>query len=889
LVRVIMIKRIVVLMIFAGLCVSVARGTTTASGDVNPSNTTSWVAWGTVFCGVNGVGDVRVDNGSDAFSRHCRMGYNPGSFGEITVTGAGSTWTNSEDFSVGYEGAGTLNITDGGFVQNDGATFVARYAGSVGEINFNNGVLTTGSFWGAVSDLHGFGTINTKSLISDVDMIFAATADLTQTLTLTSPGQSIFVNLDIDGSTPLGVGYSGEGSMRISDGMDVQSTCGYLGYKSGSTGEVSVSGSGSTWNNTTNLFVGGNGDGVLNITDGGVVNVVTINIINDIYSSVIAYEPGSTGVATVSGPGSSWTNGSFNEYGLSVGNGGSGTLAITNGASVNNSYGAIGKEASATGVVTVSGVGSTWINSKDLYVGDEGDGTLNITDGGSVNSRVGNIARESGSIGSATVSGSGSTWTSSSVYVGDKGDGTLNVIDGGAIITGGVLVGYNGDGTLKITNGATVDADGYCYIGRESRSTGTVTVSGAGSTFTNSKGLYVGFNGKGTLNITGGAMVSSETASLSFGSGSDNTATISGAGSTWWNSSELTVGNSTLDINDSGFVRSGSASIGYGASDTGGMVTVSGTGSTWTNRFDLRIGLSSNSNGTLSITDGGAVSSGYAYLGYRSGSSGTVTVSGAGSNWISSGWFYVGEDGNGVLNVTSGGAVNFGIGYIGHESGSTGSVTVSGAGSTWAIRRNLTIGEGGAGSLDITDGGLVSVAEVLTIDKYGDADSFINMSSGGMLALAGAGANSIEAFLGLVQGSDAIRYWDESASDWADITAAIEGVDYVLDRLVAGDLTGYTVLTVRLVPMPGDTNYDNVVDDLDYGNLLAQFGGSPGDESADFNGDGRVDLADFAILRGHFGSGVASPGPESRAVTPEPATLTFLALGGLVVLRRRRF
>jgi hypothetical protein len=99
-------------------------------------------------------------------------------------------------------------------------------------------------------------------------------------------------------------------------------------------------------------------------------------------------------------------------------------------------------------------------------------------------------------------------------------------------------------------------------------------------------------------------------------------------------------------------------------------------------------------------------------------------------------------------------------------------------------------------------------------------------------------------------------------------------------------------LTAIVVPDPatmGDTNEDGVIDELDFGNLVAQFGGDPDDESADFNGDGRVDLNDFVIMRENFGFGVGlAPDAEFLAATPEPATLSLLALGGLVVLRRRK-
>jgi len=58
--------------------------------------------------------------------------------------------------------------------------------------------------------------------------------------------------------------------------------------------------------------------------------------------------------------------------------------------------------------------------------------------------------------------------------------------------------------------------------------------------------------------------------------------------------------------------------------------------------------------------------------------------------------------------------------------------------------------------------------------------------------------------------------------------------------------------------IPGDTNGDGSVDATDFANLVAQFGGPPGSDSADFNGDGFVDLADFVIMRANFGTSVSS-------------------------------
>ena len=56
-----------------------------------------------------------------------------------------------------------------------------------------------------------------------------------------------------------------------------------------------------------------------------------------------------------------------------------------------------------------------------------------------------------------------------------------------------------------------------------------------------------------------------------------------------------------------------------------------------------------------------------------------------------------------------------------------------------------------------------------------------------------------------VTGTDAIRYWDDSISDWADITGAMPDTDYTLAYIddSGSDLYGYTVLTVWAIPEPG--------------------------------------------------------------------------------------
>jgi hypothetical protein len=97
-------------------------------------------------------------------------------------------------------------------------------------------------------------------------------------------------------------------------------------------------------------------------------------------------------------------------------------------------------------------------------------------------------------------------------------------------------------------------------------------------------------------------------------------------------------------------------------------------------------------------------------------------------------------------------------------------------------------------------------------------------------------------------------------------------VEAVFQGLTAGDATG-----------------DHQVNMTDFGAIARNWGQSGKAWSdGDFNGDGVVDTVDFGIMARNWGWTLPPAIPTlSETPIPEPATLLLLALGGLVLVRRR--
>ncbi len=69
-------------------------------------------------------------------------------------------------------------------------------------------------------------------------------------------------------TSDLIVGEYGPGTLDVLNGGRVESGTGYIGYEAGSVGTANVSGAGSQWIASSDLYIGYEGAGNLNITGG---------------------------------------------------------------------------------------------------------------------------------------------------------------------------------------------------------------------------------------------------------------------------------------------------------------------------------------------------------------------------------------------------------------------------------------------------------------------------------------------------------------------------------------------------------------------------------------------------------------------------------------------
>ena len=112
---------------------------------------------------------------------------------------------------------------------------------------------------------------------------------------------------------------------------------------------------------------------------------------------------------------------------------------------------------------------------------------------------------------------------------------TLNMPTDHALSVTEEYVGYNGKGA--VTQSAGTNNAAVLYLGYSAASNGSYSISGG--RLSSSDTEWIGYSGTGILNIQNGGQVSNRTGFLGGNSGSTGTVTVDGIGSKWTNSSRL--------------------------------------------------------------------------------------------------------------------------------------------------------------------------------------------------------------------------------------------------------------------------------------------------------------------------------------------------------------
>jgi len=846
-----------------------------AVGHLDGSSGSGNVQWlsqltaGTLLVGGFGDGTFGASDGGKIISTTTLIGDQATSTGSLTICYGGS-WTNSGSATVGVSGTGTLDVywasaSIGGTLD----------IGAKGTFNLENSTVSTRSFSNTKGGTFDFpyGTLtvdggtfqdSSPTLVLDGDWWSGEPAVLELK---NNVGSSFCKDLIV------GDNYRG-GSLTISGGTQFSSDNAYIARLSfgEQNSTVTVTGAGSTWNSNGSVYVGGSasavGDtGSLTVTSGGHVGVTgTLKVWN-------------TGTVTLNGGSietQSFDNsagGTFNFY--------DGTLTVSGGTWSDTAADLIisGNTAAALPHLVLDNVTSS-ATYGSVYVGSGNPGQLTVS-GGTDLTNTGQVQIGRYAAGTAAADGAGTTWNTGTQFIGvfGGGDGTLNISGGGQVTNAGGRMGYSAN------------------------TQGSVSVDGGGSAW-NCTYLDVGEYGTGYLSIGNGGTVSSTNTWVGRYAGASGDVYLTGAGTKWTNSGSLYIGGDTAAVGGTGMVRVyNGAQLDVGGTlklwdwDNGTLIIDGGT--VTAHGFESAGGSFRFLDGTMTV-GGGPLNFAARHLsisGMWTDEKPTFVLDGAVGSTC--GELTVGTSYEGTMNIQNGATLTtMGDSLIGRFNGSKGTMTVTGSGTSWTTTGNLHLGGysgglGGLGTLNVNSGA-VKVNNLLKIWDAGTANlsggtlsaATIDHTHGGTFNFTG-GVLHVGMFQGnLVNQGGAICPGGSPGltTVQGDLVMNAGLIEIELGGLLRGDLYDAIVVT-GLLEVGGTLDvllYDdgsgpfapqleNTFDILDWGSLTGQFG--------------QLNLPTLAAGLDWDTSALYTTG--DLRVVPEPATLSLLALGGLAALRRR--
>ena len=659
---------------------TVADGTAVIKGALiaGPTGTTRG---GGVSIGYDSSGQsaqLSVNAGATVTATHTTIGSDPTSSGTLIVNGVGASYTDMIDAADTFASRGNMTIGYNDLGSNIATGLIQPSAIATAVVMVENGATLTEQGSGA-------------SIGYSVNSAGAVTIETGGLWNLASNGVSGGLGVGRQGSGTLDVLSGGSVAIGaplalISNGTSVTSGGLGVGQVAGGAGTIVVSGAGSQLSTLNGFIIGGGGQGVLDILNGGTVVVRAAGV--SVGATVGA---SSTGTIVVGGSGAAAAlnfaaaSGTVAAAGgLTVGLASRGTLVVADSGTIGMSGTgglAVGGNAGSFGTVSVGGTATAALISlatAGVTVGNSGTGVLSVTSLGTINLN--------GSSGLAVGSAVGASGTV--IVGGTAGNAAIN------LSTASVQVGGSGSGVLTLNNLGTLNLGGAggLTVAANAGSTGTVTVNG-------------GILTEGTA--SSGATVGS-------GSGAQGALVIQNAGTASFNGGGVTLGN---------------------APASNGSLLVSGPGSVLkTGTAAVTVGNSGNATATL--TNGGVLSDGsFLSIGVATGSNGTVAVSSA---TLTATAINVGLTGNGRLTATNGTIAATGVLGVGINSGGSGTVILSGAKLT--ASGGIEIGEAGSGTLSAQGGSITTSNLALGgsgTAPLGSSSNRATMTGGADIAVSG--------------------------------------------------------------------------------------------------------------------------------------------------------
>lgn len=221
-----------------------------------------------------------------------------------------------------------------------------------------------------------------------------------------------------------------------------------------------------------------------------------------------------------------------------------------------------------------------------------------------------------------------------------------------------------------------------------------------------------------------------------------------------------------LRIQNGGVLESTAIFIATLAGSTG-KVTVTGAGSKWIGNNSIGVG--HEGSGFLDVLDGGQVINAQGtWVASELGSSGVLTVSDKDSRFATD-QIHVGAQGAGTVNVRAGGSFETGIARLGSYSAvARGEALVTGKDSSWLNTSDLLIGFSGTGKMTVADGATLTVQGSTQLGQQRHTPGVPD----GVLVLTGAGTTATTGFIAVGQNAVA----ELNVFDGAALTAGDVGV-----------------------------------------------------------------------------------------------------------------